>query len=143
MEKVKNDIKTIVEDLKYYLYDVTYEKEGNDYVLRVMIENDSYIDIDDCVKVSKHVSDWLDETNPIEEAYMLEVTSSGAERELRNSDEIKRALGKTVYVETMEQKLEGTLEKFQDDVLTIKHKNKKISKVNYMDVSFIRLAVLL
>ena len=143
MEKIKNDIMRIVEDLKYYLYDVTFEKEGNDFVLRIMIENETYIDIDDCVLVSKHISDWLDKEDPIEEAYMLEVTSSGAEHELRNSDEVKRSIGKTVYIETMEQKFDGVLESFKDNILTIKQKNKKVTKVNYMDVSFIRLAVVL
>jgi len=143
MEKLKNDIRELVEKLDYYLYDVTFEKEGADYVLRVMIDNDSFINVDDCVLVSHHVSDFLDETDPISESYNLEVTSPGAERELRNSDEITRAVGKNIYIETVDQKVTGTLVKFKDDVLTIKHKNKKMSTFNYMDVSFIRLAVIL
>ncbi len=142
MEKLKKDIQKIVEDLHYYLYDITYEKEGSNYILRVMIDNDTSITIDDCIIVSKEVSNMLDLVDPITEEYMLEVTSGGAERELRNEAEILRAIGKPVYIETVHQKLEGTLEKFDDYILTIKHNNKKISKVNYMDVSFIRLAVM-
>ena len=60
MEKLKNSLKELIEEKGYYLYDVTYEKEGNDYVLRVMIENDTSINIDDCVSVSKLVSEKLD-----------------------------------------------------------------------------------
>ena len=141
MEELKQRLKQIVEEMNYYLYDVTYEKEGDDFVLRVMIENDTYINIDDCVAVSKVISDELDVLDPFPDPYMFEVTSAGAEHELRNSDEIKRAVGQHVYLETMEQKMEGKLEKFKDDILTIKHKNKRVSKVNYIDVSYIRTAI--
>ena len=126
MDKLKIRLKELVENLGYYLYDVTYEKEGTDYVLRVMIENDSFITIDDCVSVSKMVSEKLDELDPFNDPYMFEVTSAGAEKELRTSEEVKRAIGKKVYVETFEQKIEGELISFKDEVLTIKQKNKKL-----------------
>lgn len=142
MEKLQAELKKIVEELGYYLYDVTYEKEHGDFVLRIMIENDTYIDIDDCIKVSKAVSVLLDETDPIEEAYNLEVTSPGAERELRSDEEIKRAVGKDVYVETIEQKIYGKLMSFNNNVLELKQKNKRITKINDFDVSFIRLAII-
>lgn len=142
MEKLKEKFKKIVEDLGYYLYDVVYEKRGNDYVLEVLIENDTFIDIDDCVVVSKVLSEELDLDDPFKEAYNLEVASSGAERELRNSEEIKRAIGKNVYVETMEQKFEGKLKSFKDGFLEVIQKNKRTTKVNYIDVSYIRLAII-
>lgn len=143
MEELKSKIKELVESLNYYLYDVEYVKEDNDFVLRVMIDSDSYINIDDTVVVSKELSELLDEIDPFEEPYMLEVTSGGAERELRNDDEIKRAVGKPVYVETFDQRYEGILEKFKDDMLTIRDKRKRVSKVNLIDVNFIRLTIML
>ena len=143
MEKLKSRLKELVESLDYYLYDITYEKEGNDYILRVMIENDTFINIDDCIKVSKFVSEELDVLDPFKDPYMFEVTSAGAEHELRNSDEIKRAVGQNVHLETPEQKMDGKLEKFNDGILTIKQKNKRIHEVNYIDVSFIRTAIVL
>jgi len=143
MEKLKSRLKELVESLDYYLYDITYEKEGNDYILRVMIENDTFINIDDCIKVSKFVSEELDVLDPFKDPYMFEVTSAGAEHELRNSDEIKRAVGQNVHLETPEQKMDGKLEKFKDGILTIKQKNKRIHEVNYIDVSFIRTAIVL
>ena len=106
-----------------------------------MIENDTFIDIDDCIKVSKIVSEELDVLDPFQDPYNLEVTSAGAEHELRNSDEIKRAVGKNVHLETPEQKMDGKLEKFKDGILTIKQKNKRIHEVNYIDVSYIRTAI--
>jgi len=141
MEKLIVKFRSIVEELGYYLYDVTYEKENNDYILRVMIENDSFIDIDDCVKVSRVISEELDVIDPFEDAYFLEVTSAGAEHELRNSDEIKRSIGKYVHIETLEQKLDGTILSFKDNVIELKTKNKRTHNINFIDVSFIRLAI--
>jgi len=142
MEKLKNDFKKIVEDLGYYLYDVIYEKKGNDFVLEVLIDNDTFIDVDDCVIVSKVLSEELDVMDPFKEPYNLEVSSSGAERELRDSDEIKRAIGKNVHIETVEQKIEGKLKSFKDGFLEVLQKNKRTTKVNYIDVSYIRLAII-
>ena len=142
MEKLKNDFKKIVEELGHYLYDVIYEKRGTDYVLEVLIENDTFIGIDDCVVVSKVLSEELDIIDPFNEPYNLEVSSSGAERELRSSEEILRAVGKNVYIETMEQKFDGKLKSYKDGFLEILHKNKRTTKVNYIDVSYIRLAII-
>ena len=141
MEKLKIRFEEIVEGLGYYLYDVIYEKENGGYVLKVLIENDTFIDIDDCVKVSRELSEELDVLDPFTEAYNLEVSSSGAERELRNSEEIKRAIGKTVELKTIEQLLVGKLVSFNDEVLELKYKNKTF-KVDYIDVSYIRLTII-
>lgn len=143
MEKLKESIKKIVEELGFYLYDVIYDKKGTDNVLEVLIENDTFIDIDDCVIASKAISAKLDVLDPFREAYNLEVASSGAERELRNSEEITRAIGNQVHVETVEQKIEGKLKSFKDGFLEVLQKNKRTTKINYIDVSFIRLAITL
>ena len=74
----------IVEELGYTLYDVIYVKEGADWYLRLFIDNEKGIDLDDCEKVSNLVSEKLDEIDPIETPYMLEVSSCGLERHLRS-----------------------------------------------------------
>lgn len=142
MEKLKEKFKQLIEELGYYMYDATYELEGDDYILRVLIESDTSIDIDDCVKVSHVLSDELDISDPFDEPYNLEVASSGAERTLRNSEEIQRVIGKPVYVETMEQTFQGTLKSFRNGILEITQKNNKVANINYIDVSFIRLAII-
>ena len=141
MEKLKNELTKIVEDLNYYVYDIEYVQEHKEYILRVMIENESVITIDDCIKVSKTISVFLDQDDPFKEAYNLEVTSPGAERELRTEAEIKRAVGKHVYVETMEQKIKGDLLSYKEGFLEIKHTNKRTSKINEIDANLIRLAI--
>jgi ribosome maturation factor RimP len=141
MEKLKNRIEQLVTDLGYYLYEIEYIKEHGDFVLRVMIENEKHIEIDDCIKVSKALGEMLDKDDPFKDPYNLEVTSPGAERELRTADQIKRAVGKNVYVETMEQKMKGELISYKDGFIELKMKNKRVSKINEIDVNLIRLAI--
>ena len=105
MEKLKKDIENMVIELGYYIYDIEYVKEKNDFVLRIMIENDDVITIDDCIKTSKKVEEFLDINDPIVEPYNLEVTSPGAERELKTDEQIKRAVGKYIHIETFDQKI--------------------------------------
>ncbi len=141
MDKLRHNIEQIVTELGYYLYDLEYVKENGEFVLRVMIENDTTIDIDDCVKVSHKIGEFLDIDDPFTEAYNLEVTSSGAERELRTVDQCKRAVGHYVHLETHEQKVDGELVSYKDGFFEIKHNNKRVSKFNEMDVNLIRLAI--
>lgn len=142
MEKLTKKIEEIVESLNYYLYDLEYVKENSDYVLRIMIENNTTIDIDDCVKVSRAVSEYLDIDDPFTEAYNLEVTSPGAERELHTKEQIERAVGKFVHIETIEQKYDGTLVFYKDSRLELKLRTtKKVIQINEFDVNLIRLAI--
>ena len=74
-EKVENLLKPIIENLGYELYDVEYAKEGKNYYLRIFIDSEKGIDLNDCEKVSNNINDKLDEVNYIKEQYYLEVSS--------------------------------------------------------------------
>ena len=87
----------IVEELGYKLYDVLYIKEGPDWYLRIFIDSEKGIDLDDCEKVSNLVSDKLDEVDPIETPYMLEVSSCGLERHLRDIKHFEAAKRKKYW----------------------------------------------
>lgn len=143
MDELVKRIEELVTSLNYYLYDVVYTKEHKENVLRVMIEKDTEIDLDDCVRVSHALSGMLDEHDPFTEPYNLEVTSSGAERVLHTKEQIKRAVGKMVYIETFDQQVVGELVSYQDGILDIKRKNTKTTKIDEMDVNLIRLTVVL
>ena len=82
-EKVEKLVKEPIEKIGYKLYDVEYSKEGKDYFLRIFIDKDNGIDLNDCEKVNDAISDILDEANYIKEQYFLEVSSPGIERILR------------------------------------------------------------
>ncbi|MFW5893412.1 MAG: ribosome maturation factor RimP [Bacillota bacterium] len=139
-EPLKQKIKEQVESLDYYFYDIHLKTVQGDRVLSVEIDHKEGIDLDDCVTVSEHLSAFLDEEDPIPEAYMLEVTSAGAEHPLRNEEEIKRAHGRYVHVETFEQVFEGILEGMDDTSITIRE-NKKTSTILMADIQNIRLAI--
>lgn len=136
----RDEIAKIVASLGFELYDLSFFKQRKDNILQVQIERFEGVDIDDCVKVSDAVSKFLDETDPISEDYSLEVTTPGAERKLRNREEILRAVKQFIHVETYNQKLEGTLMAFKDDKLFLTIKNKEI-EINYLDCTLIRLAI--
>jgi ribosome maturation factor RimP len=141
METLKPRIETVLTELGYYLYDVEYVKEDGTYVLRIKIENDAKITLDDCITVSEHIGAMLDDDDPFEDAYHLEVTSAGAERILHTSDQIKRQVGELVHVETFEQTFTGQLIDYQDGSLTIRFKTNKQTVVNEMDINLIRLTL--
>ena len=80
------------------MYDVLYLKEGQNKILRIVIDNEKGISIDDCEKVNNEVKDIIDETDLIDEQYYLEVSSTGIERLLRKEWQLKEAVGELVEV---------------------------------------------
>lgn len=97
-EKVENLIKDKIESLGYELYDVLYLKEGKNYTLRIVIDNESGISIEDCEKVNNQITDILDDTDYIKEQYFLEVSSPGLERNLRKDWQLKKYIDSNVNV---------------------------------------------
>ena len=96
--KVEELIEPIVKSLGYKLYDVIYEKEAKDYYLRIFIDNEKGISLEDCEKVNNAITELLDEKDYIKDQYFLEVSSSGIERVLRKDWQIQENIGKEVEV---------------------------------------------
>ena len=88
----------LAEELGYFLWDVEYVKEGGRRILRITIDSEEGITIDDCEKMHRALDPLLDEADPIEEAYYLEVSSPGVERELRTDMHIEACEGWNVEV---------------------------------------------
>ncbi len=140
IQKLKKDISSFLETTPYGLYDLEFLKEKKTSILRIYIDTLAGITMDDCVEATKLLNPFIDELDPIEGEYILEVSSPGAEKELRSKEAIEKAVGRFVYVETYEQKLEGKLTEFDGEYLTLSIKSKKV-KINYIDVNLIRLAI--
>lgn len=140
LSKLKNEIDSFLKSIGYNLYNLEIVKEDKDKILRIYIDKPEGVVIDDIVLATQKLNPFIDELDPIEGSYMMEVSSPGAERELRTKEAIKHAVGRLVYVETYSQKLEGDLVDFDGDTLTLSIKNKK-TKINYIDVILIRLAI--
>ena len=88
-EKVEQLVKDPIEKLGYSLYDVEYVKEGPEYYLRIYIDKESGIDLNDCEKVNDEINDLLDQADYIKDQYFLEVSSPGIERILKNLYRLK------------------------------------------------------
>ncbi|KAB7708087.1 ribosome maturation factor RimP [Bacillus aerolatus] len=126
IETVEQLVKPITEDLNLELVDVEYVKEGKNWFLRVYIDKETGVDIEECGIVSERLSEKLDETDPISYNYFLEVSSPGAERPLKKIRDYERAVGKRVHVKTYEpidgeKTFEGTLLSFEKEELVIEY----------------------
>lgn len=78
----------LAEELGYFVWDVEYVKEGSEMYLRITIDSEEGINIEDCEKMHRAIDPLLDEADPISEAYHLEISSPGIERELKNDMQI-------------------------------------------------------
>ena len=84
----------------FVLWDVEYVKEGADYYLRAYIDKEGGITIDDCVDISRELSDELDREDFIDDAYILEVSSPGLGRVLKKDKDYERSIGQSVDIKT-------------------------------------------
>ncbi len=95
---VKAIAEPLADELGYVLWDVEYVKVGADMYLRITIDNEEGITIEDCERMHRAIDPLLDEADPIDEAYHLEVSSPGIERELREDWQINACEGWEVEV---------------------------------------------
>jgi ribosome maturation factor RimP len=139
----------IFQELGLELVEIEYVKEGKSWYLRVYIDKDNGVDIEDCGLVSERLSERLDELDPIPHNYFLEVSSPGAERPLKKDKDFQRAIGKNVFIKTYEpidgeKSFEGNLLEFDGQHLKIEMKiktRKKTIEIPYDKVANARLAV--
>ncbi len=96
--RTEEALQPILDEMSFDLWDVSYVKEGRDMYLRVFIDKEGGITIDDCVAVSRKLSDILDANDMIEEAYTLEVSSPGLGRKLVKDREFARSIGRDVDI---------------------------------------------
>jgi ribosome maturation factor rimP len=131
-EKVEKLVKPIIENLGYELYDVEYAKEGKNYYLRIFIDNEKGIDLNDCEKVNDSITDILDEENYIKEQYFLEVSSPGIERVLRKEEHLKKSIGEEINIKLFKKDEKGNkeylgrLKDFNQNEIIIEQEEKEI-----------------
>lgn len=93
---VRDLLEPIADELGYMLWDVEYVKEGAEMVLRITIDKEEGIDIEDCEKMHRAIDPVLDEADPIEVAYTLQVSSPGVERTISRPEHYECCLGEKV-----------------------------------------------
>ncbi len=149
IQKTEELAEPILKERNLELVDIEYVKEGKDWFLRVFIDKEGGIDIAECGTVSELLSEKLDEHDPIEQAYFLEVSSPGAERPLKTKEDLATNINKNIHVKLYapldgEKEYEGILKSFKDDIVTLEYKvktRKKEIDIPYEKIAKARLAV--
>lgn len=124
-EKIAEDIaKDITGPLGIDIYDVEYVKEAGEFYLRIYIDKPGGVTIDDCETVSRALSDELDKSDPIQDAYILEVSSPGLGRKLKKDRHFEKSLGEKVEVKLFEavdgsKEYIGILKSYDADSITV------------------------
>ena len=131
-ERVESLLQDKIAELGYELYDVEYAKEGKNYFLRIFIDNEKGIDLNDCEKVNDGIMDLLDEADYIKEQYFLEVSSPGIERVIRKDKHFDYAMGEKIEVNLFKPQeskkcLEGILTGYDEISIIMMYENDEIS----------------
>jgi len=146
---VEELVTPIVDEMNLELVDIEYVKEGKNWFLRVFVDSDTGVDIEECGQLSEKLSVKLDEVDPIPHNYFLEVSSPGAERPLKNAKDFEKSIGKHVLVKTYEpingeKQFEGELTSFDGETVTlnirVKTRTKEVT-IPYEKIAKARLAV--
>ena len=127
------------------LWDVEYLREGGEWFLRLYLDKEGGVDIDDCEAVSRAVDPVLDEKDPIPESYRFEVCSAGLERVLKRPSDFERFLGEPVLVKLYRPKdgrkeFPGVLKGYKDGDVTISAGGQEIT-FEKAEVALVRLRV--
>ena len=135
----------IAEQMGYSIWDVEYKKEGSIYILRILIDKEGGISLDDCSDFSHAIDPVLDREDPISTQYYLEVSSAGLTRQLKKSEHFDKTLGAKVEFKLYKAQggaklFEGTLLSHTEEriVVEIDGENVEFEK---KDIADIHLAV--
>ena len=146
VSKVWELCEPIVKGFGLSLWDVRYVKEGADWYLRIFIDKEGGVDSTDCEKVSRAINTPLDELDPIENAYCLEVCSPGVERELVRDEHFMQFIGADIMVR-MRRPIEGigkdfcgVLKGYDDGMVTVSdHSGENEVTISKKDAAWIKL----
>lgn len=131
IEEIARDlVLPFIEKNNFELVDVEYKKEGNNWFLRIYIDKDGGITLDDCQIVSEYLSSKLDEVDPIKNSYILEVSSPGIDRPLKTAKDFEKYKGMNVEVSLFapldkKKKYEGELLDFNGEKILILSNGEK------------------
>lgn len=144
--KTEQLLMPIMEEYNFELVDVEYVKEVGNWYLRVYIDKEGGISVDDCEIVSRRMNDLLDEHDYIPDAYIFEVSSPGLGRQLKKDKDFTRSLGEEVEIKLYkaidkQKEFSGWLKDFNKEVLVIELENGKIMELERTNIAIVKLAV--
>ncbi len=150
MAKGKNTVLAVWElaepfaqQMNLSLWDVRFLKEGSDWYLRIFIDKDGGVSIDDCADFSRAIDKALDELDPIEQAYFLEVCSPGLERDLVREEHFNAYVGEKIKVKMIrpvdgKREFNGILESYADGNITVKMSDETVLTFTKKETSWIK-----
>ena len=123
-DKIAEIARPVVEEEGCSLWDVEYVREAGTWYLRVFIDRDGGVSIDDCERVSRRLDPILDEEDPIPDSYVFEVGSAGADRELKRPGDFEQFMGSEVEVKLYRpvdgsKHYTGTLSAYKDGAVSL------------------------
>ena len=134
----------VLAEHNFELWDVEYVKEAGTWYLRAYIDKEGGIAVDDCEVISRILSNWLDQTDFIEDSYILEVSSPGLGRPLKKERDFERSLGEEVEIRlykalNKQKEFTGILKAYDKETVTIETAEGELV-FNRPDIALIRLA---
>ena len=144
VQRVEEIIKPFAEEMGYDIWNIQFAKEGSDWYLRIFIDKDGGIDMNDCVDFTHAISKPLDEADPISQSYMMEVSSPGVERELVKDEHFEKYIGSPVMMRTIRaidgvRDFNGKLVKYENKEITVELQDGQSVTVNKKDTSYVKL----
>jgi len=132
----------ILDRYGFELIDCDYLKFGQDYTMTLYIDKPGGITLDDCEKVSRELEASLDEKDPIDNEYILSVSSPGLDRPLKTEKDFERNKGKKIYIKTYapvnkKKEFVAVLKEYDQDTVTIEMNNKQL-RLNRGDIAVIK-----
>jgi ribosome maturation factor RimP len=131
-QRVRVLVEPIIKEKGLELVDVEYMKEGTHWYLRLFIDKDGGVDIDDCSGVSHAVSELLDKSDIILQSYILEVSSPGLERPLKRTEDFQRFQGELITIKTNKlfkgyEEFSGYLMGLENDEIILEYEGKQMA----------------
>lgn len=154
-QKTEAMLAPIMAEKNFELVDVEYVKEAGNWYLRVYVDKEGGITINDCEFVNRTLGDLLDEEDFIEDSYILEVSSPGLGRQLKKDKHFQRSLGEDVDVKFYQNRkipgpkgkdisvkeITGTLKAFSENTITLETDFDDSYEIERKDVSMVKLTI--
>lgn len=141
-DKIRELAQPLCDDLGFFLWDVRFEKEGTTWYLRVFIDKDGGVDIDDCEAFARPFDEILDREDPISQSYVFECGSPGLGRDLKRAEHFEVCIGDEIRVKTIrpdekgEREFIGVLKSYEnkefDVAISEEEKHFKLSECAFV-----------
>lgn len=135
VDRIKDAISNLLSDKAIELIEIKYRRESGGMVLRLLVDKEDGITLDECTSLNNEIGGILDEKNVIEDKYTLEVASPGLDRPLKTRRDFERVMGKRIYLHTYEpvndkRDYEGIVLSVDDEKVTVDNVDIRLDKIS-------------